>query len=1253
MGKLTVVQNPFNPSDGRILGQVEAGCSLLELAKSYETDAFDLVIAVNGKVMHDHRYIVEAGDAVAVMAKVRGGGDDGAKGVLRMVAMIVVVAAATFITGGAAGMLGSTIGAGGFAASAAGAAFAMGGMMLVNAILPPAQPQLDGAGSLRSDGNTYGWGESTNQLNEGLSASVLYGKHRIVPQVIANYRNYEDGKDTLNVLMHLTEGESATVEEVKINDIDFADLTTDETASYVYRNGAINQATIAGFDDAIYEKSLNKELLEKDEEFEFSTDGNQVEKLSVGVTWANGLYAYRDGSYRSFISGYTIHYRAVGDVTWLPFSGMSDTVVESFNRKKSDLDQFIGTYQLQHGVLLTNSEAVPLKWKGNAFDSIEDDRVITTKTHTRAVEAFWSVGNSPDTLRIQHTHSSALTPDEYELKVTLLEKKEVASGSTSYSNRPFVSFLHEIIESNFTYPYRSIIGLEAIAQEKIYGGSPVISLVVDRGNLNHYAGDYGVGSPTLRASSNPAWACYDMLTNPLYGAGVDPTMIVLSEFQAWADFCDAESLTCNIYLDTGSTMFDALKTLSLLGRGSILQRGTNYGAVFDSTSPMVYVFGMGSILEGTFNMSYIEKESRANVVEVTYYDENLDWEKKIVTVRQDTEEDAPIEKKTSINLIGCSNRAMATSYAQFMLRSNEHLIRSVTFQADIEAVHCQVGDVIGVSHDVPQYGQSGRVMSATATTITLDKPVYVTSFNAQNIIIKNNQDEIETVQITNPVSSGEYSTLTVSGWTTQPSYMDVYTFGVNNSEIKEFRVLSIRKTQDMQVEIAALEYREEIYANEPTLPDYELESGLPSVFNLQAYKTFKVREDGTAVGTLEINWDGFSTEWKVNISRSDGYTESGWNTMVSRSSFEISGLAPQESMVYRILVRGLDGTSAATKIEFDIDVPDPVLNLTSKTIDQYVQLDWDTPASVVRIDRYEVWKGEQKMTTISGTFASFLEVGTGTNTYSVVAVNVLGGVSDPVYVDATITSDPNFESVGDAGVDGSGTLVDMVWDGTSLIGPVGDTTETWDEVWQRLYPVDYATKTWQDMASDFGFDSMMDVFAESGITAASYEQTFDFGIQYQNGLVRVDPQMKTVSGNEGATTVQTSIEYSADNVTFYGDINALYQNATGFRYVRVKFDLTSDGESSVSLTPVIAIDAKLMIESGKEDIDDTVLGTTIPFRKNFGDVFSINVTPKGTEILSPVVDFDDVPNPTDFTVWLYNQAGTSVTGDFSYEITGI
>ena len=1259
MGELTVIKNPFNPSNGRLQKSIIEGTTLRSIVESYQTDEFDIVCSVNGIIVEDLDVTLVGDDRVCVMARIKfgGGGGDGnsSKNILRTVAMIVVVAVATVVTaGGAAGFAGGAFGslaAGSTSAAIAGAVISTAGMMLVNAILPPPTPSVKPVSyqSLQ-DGNTYGWDGGRNQINEGLTATVIYGRTKVYPQVISQYRDFVDNKDKLNVLFLLSEGECKTATpEVFINDRPIADF---DGATVLYKNGTLTQTALGGkFDDAVYQKPVNV-ILDPDEAnagtLTVTTDGTSVEKLAIGVSIVGGLYAYADGGYHFLDTGFKAEFRVAGSSDpWTPFSGSTN----SASWVSREQVQVITGYTSQ---TFYDSSGAP------AYDGVVPvygyEWQDVTKTKEFGENGFYFRNNTPDTIRATFEHSASLTPNQYEVRLTKLVHTKALVGTVSNLNQLRFDFVEERIESSLRYIGRTILAVTAVAQEELYGSAPVFTVIAEREDVTLYSGEWGNSSVvSTKPLNNPAWACYDLLTHPLYGAAIDPSEIVLSEFQSWADHCVAESLTVNAVFDNNMKMHEALGVISQLGHASVVQRGTKFGVIVDKVSPMVYLLGMGQILEGSFVMNYLERSNRANMVEITYYDAALNYERKMLTLGTDT---SAQDLKASVNLIGCTNRDQAVKHADLLLRSNEHIIRTATLEAEIEAIHFQVGDVIGVSHDVPQYGlASGRVMSSTTTAIDLDHTISL-PVGTFNVIIKHLDDTLETVQIAE--SNGDFSTLTLASgtWSQNPAYMSSYSVGQSNFETKLFRVSAIQKTQEFQAKVTLIEYNADIYNFNAVVPDYD-PVGLPSVQNVQVTQSFVRLSDGSFSGSLDVTWDGFSTIWNVKVWSVDRPSSNvNWNANVTERRYTTTALPISSQETYKVRVTGLDGVYDEVEFLFNIDAPEAPVNLRYKTIDNFVFLNWEQPASELAIDRYEIYKGfdlataELVGTTKNNAFSTY-EAEQGVHVYHVIAVNMAGFKSDPATVSVPIASNTDYVAVNTLTVDGTGTINTMNWDGDELIGPYLESNVTWDDVWQSNYPVNYATKTWGDWPNDRGVQTWMDALASSGATSGSYVQTWDLGSLYPSTVqLSVKLNQTRAIGAPLSATATSTLEVSVDNATWASYVNVLQVGLSNFRYVRLTIDVVGDGNGAIALQPVITLNAKELRQSGKEDIDDLVTGTFIPFTVPFHDVQSIQITAKGTTSVHGAYDFNDVPNPTGFTAYLYDENNDRVFGDFSYTVVG-
>jgi hypothetical protein len=163
----------------------------------------------------------------------------------------------------------------------------------------------------------------------------------------------------------------------------------------------------------------------------------------------------------------------------------------------------------------------------------------------------------------------------------------------------------------------------------------------------------------------------------------------------------------------------------------------------------------------------------------------------------------------------------------------------------------------------------------------------------------------------------------------------------------------------------------------------------------------------------------------------------------------------------------------------------------------------------------------------------------------------------------------------------------------------------------------------------------------------------DLGVAYPKAEFRLSLEKIRSSSGYGVADAEASFKVSNDGVTYYSDTGALTQIGLGVRYIMLNIAFSGDGNTSILVRPRIDIFTKTIQQTGKLSITDAVAGLVVPLTAGFVDVSGINITPKSTSPRYAVYDFNDVPNPTEFTVWLFDENGAKVTGSFNYIVTGI
>jgi hypothetical protein len=343
-------------------------------------------------------------------------------------------------------------------------------------------------------------------------------------------------------------------------------------------------------------------------------------------------------------------------------------------------------------------------------------------------------------------------------------------------------------------------------------------------------------------------------------------------------------------------------------------------------------------------------------------------------------------------------------------------------------------------------------------------------------------------------------------------------------------------------------------------------------------------------------------------------------------------------------------TSATASLT--IAAPGAVQSYNVGQIDNNVLVDWEPPAAgTFPISHYNVYEGSTFATAtllgkVGGTFYTYIEQVGGTNTYWVTAVDIAGNEGAQTGKTVLVASPPDYILIDQRTLSPNDATLSNALDqcnGTCLLAPV-NATETWAE---------HFTNNSNTNIQDF-IDDGFSVYLQPTPSSGTAEWIFDLGVVLPQNLITVSWLYTAISG---AVTVSPTISWRETTTASWqsGGTGANQVFATNFRYVKVV--LTMTGANNLSLARITSanckIDTKKQSDSGSGEVTDATNGKVVNFGLDFVDVFSIVVTPLSTAARIAVVDFTDAPNPTQFTVYLYNENGVKQTGKFSWVAQGV
>lgn len=805
--------------------------------------------------------------------------------------------------------------------------------MIGNAIVSKlTAPKVDRSNSEQS--NTYGWGGTETVTGQGYPLAVTYGRMKSAGLLLSRHVISDGEKQYLNLLYCAGEGELSKIEDIRINAnpiSNYKDVQVD------VRKGTNDQTVIQNFNDNFADQSLNYELTESWNTQQVQGDACDAIELTVG--FPNGLYYSNDsgGADRTSVT-LKAEIRKVGDESWqaLPLAnqkGMAGHI------KRRDAWNFIKS----------------------------DNSVTNTSDYTGRIEeatnnAFYRV------FRFDNLEKA-----RYEIRMRCSAKD---GKSLRHVNKVYWVQLTQIIYDDFVHPGKALIGIKALATSQLSGSDPKVTWIQERSDVyvfNPYINKY-----EAQPADNPAWAAYDLIhiCRKIGGEYIvfgQPHMrLDYNAFKAWADKCKTNGFTFNYIYDTAMRLWDALKYPEAVGRGKVIPVGTRFTCVSDYQSTPVQLFTVANIKHGSFTEEFQGVEARANSVEISFLNKDKDYERDVIPVYGDTyDESDTLTNPAQVELMGCTSLEQAYKHGKHFLRCNKYEIRTVTIEAFTDAIACTVGDIILIQHDIPEWGEGGRVVAVSGQTITLDKEVSVQPGKNYQLLIRSNSTDI--VSTFNVVNVSGLNVIVKEAIPVQPDA--VYAFGEVSKSAKPFRVLAITKTlSEMTRKIQCMEYYPELYVSDDgTVPSIDYTNHGASDIQAVGLVSDVYGANGIMYSRIGVTWqlprDGKVSNVVVNYRnvKSDTWTYIG-NYPASTNATTISDVllgATYEVRVQAInelgqLTTGVTKSIAIPKMQAPEDVQNlHVLSRYNQTADKSVYYDlqvlFDPPSNPANFDVAEVW----------------------------------------------------------------------------------------------------------------------------------------------------------------------------------------------------------------------------------------------------------------------------------------------------------
>lgn len=950
--------------------------------------------------------------------------------------------------------------------------------------------------------NTYGFTGITNGTRIGAPIPVVYGEHRVGGQLIAAQVKTDSNNDVLHLLYAMSEGDVLSIESVEINQQPMANYAGVSTQ---IRHGLNVQSAVTLFDDKPG-VTYDADALLSTSFIVYTTIGTNINAFEVKLTCPGGLFSMNgSGAFVATSVPVEVDYKLTASGTWT--TGPRETLrnsTRSVIRQTIRVDGLAGgqyDIRVRRSTIESTSASLVDTVRREAITELVNDSYTYPNTALLAVRALatnqlsgglprvtarvlgrwlkvWS-GYS-NTYSLQYTRSPAwvvfdmLTNERYG-HGRFTWRKLYETGTVSVTNGSV----------NFTGAGTGWTASTLRPGDVVH--VPIMQAIGIVATIN-----YGTQSGTFDQAwggDTQAGAAYDVRSNDLD----------IKSFVDWDVFC-GESVpngvggtevraTCDFVFDADrESIWSAVQRICLIGQASAIKIGSYIRIKVEKPAVPVQLFTMANIKVDSFEEIFLSLKDRANIFEVQYLNAANGYTQDMIVLEDallTTNSEQP--RRKTISGYGITRSSHAARLARFNQKVNRYVTRTISFEAALDAVACEPGDVIRFQHDIPQWGFGGRALSgSTSTTIVLDRPVTIESGKTYEVLVRHDNDTVETKTVT--TSPGTVTTLTISGsWTVTPVKGEVWAFGETLISTKPFRIMSIERTQDLDVRITAVEYNAAVYddsavseTNQVQYSALEDMAGPP-----KNVKDLIMLEQIDATQSIWVSW---SPPGSPHFKAGRVYrTDSGTNVLLGESAngaFPISGIPSGELvsvLVTSLSTAGVESsvlTAPRTSIVRSILNPPDVQALVLEG--ERLRWDYTPPADhagfLVRFrpgnstDWEAATPAHEHVLRVTD-FQIFKR--TGTQTYLVKAVDIAGNQSltakaltvvyDGVIIDNIVLTEDH-RALGWPGTITGGTIIssDVKADANSLFWPDDQSALFWKEPSSALF--------WESNYSEFRYD---------------------------------------------------------------------------------------------------------------------------------------------------------------------------------------
>lgn len=312
----------------------------------------------------------------------------------------------------------------------------------------------------------------------------------------------------------------------------------------------------------------------------------------------------------------------------------------------------------------------------------------------------------------QISYRYAVAPARYQVRA---QRTTDLNTDSRAQNRVQWSGMRAYLPSGRYYGDVTLLAMRARATNNLNSSSAHDVNVIGTRILPVWNGSSWVEQPC----QSIAWAFADACRNSGYSIGLADDRVdleTLLELDAtWASRGDQ----FNGVFDTKGTFWDAVTTIAAAGRAVPMYNGDVVSIVRDEPkTARTGMFTPGNIAPGSLEIQYsFATDDTPDSVQVQYFDETTWSWQDVMCVPAGSAGANP----SQVKMVGITDRNQAWREGIYKAYSNRDQRKQVSWSTELEGLIPHFGDLLGVSHDLAQWGISGTVDGADGSVVFVNQ----------------------------------------------------------------------------------------------------------------------------------------------------------------------------------------------------------------------------------------------------------------------------------------------------------------------------------------------------------------------------------------------------------------------------------------------------------------------------------------------------------------------------------------------------